>query len=361
MSEKEFKFHIPVELQKSEDDQWKVKGIASTPDQDLQGEIVDQEGLDISALKAGRGLFNWDHQKGPENVLGQIEDAEFKEIDGKRVLEVEGYLFKDNDRSKGFYSIMNGIKKGASPRVHMSIEGKILERDFVNQKKIKKARIDKVALTLDPVNPYTYAELVKSLTAHEDQKVESEPVVEDTITMTKSEFKEHIEFAVQKALYPSEKKCESVVESPAKTKEQCMWEIKDCLSQMDSLKDKRWMLEEEFPDFKEEFEKEYSKLKRQAKKLMDEYSSAKKSLAAGADAGAPSGKIGGATMQSESLESDVKTTTYKEKKKKSKKEMVKSLMNSLKNAHPDRDPMELAGWALEAFMEQIENKESQRD
>ena len=60
MADKDFKFHVPVELIKSEDDQWKVKGIASTPDQDLQGEVIEQHGLDISALKAGRGLFNWD-------------------------------------------------------------------------------------------------------------------------------------------------------------------------------------------------------------------------------------------------------------------------------------------------------------
>jgi len=205
VSEKDFKFHIPVELQKSEEDgEWRVQGIASTPDQDLQGEIVDQHGLDISALKAGRGLFNFDHLKGPENILGQIEDAEFMNIDGKKVLKVDGYLFKENDRSKGMYAIMKGIKKGNSPRVHMSIEGKILERDFMNQKKIKKARIDKVALTLDPVNPYTYAELVKSLTAESpaqiSENIEQVKQEEETVTLTRRELTDVIEYAISKAL-----------------------------------------------------------------------------------------------------------------------------------------------------------------
>src|SRR5690348_8997451 len=100
MAEKDFKFYVPLELVKSEkdgEDEWQIKGIASTPDEDLQGETVDQSGLDIGLLKAGRGLFNFDHQKGPENVLGQIEDAEFVDQDGKRCLMVKGYLFKHQD------------------------------------------------------------------------------------------------------------------------------------------------------------------------------------------------------------------------------------------------------------------------
>lgn len=171
MSEKAFKFYIPVDLEDLEKadkqdapaDSWKIQGIASTADEDLQGETVSQEGLDISMLKAGKGLWNWDHQKGPENILGQIEDAEFVQKDGKKVLLVKGYLFKHQERSKAFFNILRSLKKGSGPRVHMSIEGKIMERDWRNPKSINKARVEKVALTLDPVNPYTYAELCKSL------------------------------------------------------------------------------------------------------------------------------------------------------------------------------------------------------
>jgi hypothetical protein len=157
---------MPVELVKSkkdEEDVWRIKGIASTPDEDLQGETINQEGLDISVLKAGRGLFNWDHQKGPENIIGQIEKAEFIENDGKRALEVEGYLFNKQPRAQAFYNIMTSMKKASAPRVHLSIEGKILERDFEDNQTIRKARVEKVALTLDPVNPYTYVDLIKSL------------------------------------------------------------------------------------------------------------------------------------------------------------------------------------------------------
>lgn len=197
---KSFQIHIPVELEKSKDadgeDSWIVKGIASTSDQDLQGEVVDQNGLDISPLKAGRGLFNVDHQKGPENVIGQIEDAEFVKSDGKRVLMVKGYLFKHQPRAQAFYNIMKSVKKGGAPRVHMSIEGKILQRDAVNKSVIRNARIDKVALTLDPVNPYTYADLSKSLASGHLEEI-PEPM---QFTLERSELEKAVEEGVRKAM-----------------------------------------------------------------------------------------------------------------------------------------------------------------
>jgi hypothetical protein len=147
-------------------------------------------------LKAGRGLFNVDHQKGPENVIGQIEGAEFVKVDGKRALMVNGYLFKHQPRAQAFYNIMKSVKKGSAPRVHMSIEGKILQRDAVNKSVIRNARIDKVALTLDPVNPYTYADLAKSLASGNMEEI-PEPTY---LNLEKSELEKAVEVGVAKAL-----------------------------------------------------------------------------------------------------------------------------------------------------------------
>lgn len=194
-----FKFSIPVDVKKSDETgAWKIKGIASTQDPDLQGEEVLQEGLDISLLKAGRGLFNLDHKKDPEYVLGQIEDADFVKHDGKTALEVQGYLFDSQPKAKALYNIMQSVKKANGPRVHMSIEGKVLERDVLNPKKIKKARIDKVALTLDPVNPFTFADLAKSFNG--DAEIPGDtPESEDEITISRQKLEGLIE-AVTKAL-----------------------------------------------------------------------------------------------------------------------------------------------------------------
>lgn len=192
---KSFTCHIPVDLVKadvsydsvSEDelDSWKIQGIASTGDLDLQGEMVIQDGLDISVLKAGRGLFNADHNNNPENILGQIEDADFVKCDGSKALMVKGYLFKHQPRAQAYYNILKSLKKGAQSRVHFSIEGKILQRDPADVSTIRKAKITKVALTLDPVNPSTFVSLVKSLSSI-DESLELEKAMEAGAGHTKA-------------------------------------------------------------------------------------------------------------------------------------------------------------------------------
>lgn len=280
IKDKDFIVHIPVELTKGEgEDEWRIQGIASTGDSDLQGEVVEQEGLDISALQAGRGLFNFDHQKGPENVLGIIEDAKFVTQDGKKCLHVEGYLFKHQERAKAFHNILKSLKKGSASRVHMSIEGKILERGMSTPNRIKKARIDKVALTMDPVNPYTFAQLCKSLAV---EPAKTEVPVE------------------------SQKQPEIVTKTTVEIEK----------ADLDVLLD-----------------------------------FCRKALSAGAgNAKAPGARTGGEAMSCESMDSSVKQMGSK-KKKKIQKGLVKSLIASLKSAHPNHDPLELAEWAIEAFLD----------
>lgn len=202
--EKSFQIHIPVELVKSSDssnsgeeseNDWKIGGIASTEDIDLQGEEILQDGLDITVLKAGRGLFNNNHSNNPEDILGEIEDAEFIDHKGKPALVVKGYLFKHQDRAKAYYNIMKSVKKGRSPRVHFSIEGKVVERDMANTAKIRKARVTKVALTLDPVNTNTFANLMKSLQT-ENKLAEQEFLFNDIL----NQIREVIDLKVKKAI-----------------------------------------------------------------------------------------------------------------------------------------------------------------
>jgi hypothetical protein len=150
---------MPVNLTKGEDGKMRIGGIAATEDKDLQGEIVKLDGLDISELKNGRGVFNDDHRKGFENIVGVIDHAK---VDDKG-LYVEGELL-DNEKGRNIYKIMSFCQKNdKAPRVQMSIEGKILKRAGSDRKVVAKAKVDKIALTLDPINKNTYADLVKSL------------------------------------------------------------------------------------------------------------------------------------------------------------------------------------------------------
>lgn len=158
-----FKTVLPVEFEKTESGDWRVYGLASTPKLDQQGEIVNVHGLDLAPISQGKGIFNFDHQKGPENTVGIIDTYQ-KDENG---LYLGGYLFKNHDRAKSIYQIMSSLKKEDRGRMGMSIEGIIKKRTGNESKVIDKAVITACALTMNPVNQETYVDLAKSLGAAE--------------------------------------------------------------------------------------------------------------------------------------------------------------------------------------------------
>lgn len=160
--ENNFKFVMPADLEKSEDGDWKVRGLASTEDTDRQGEIIMQKGIDLTPVKQGRGYFNYDHLPGPENLVGTIDNYQHTPSG----LFVEGKLFKNHSRAKAIYEVMSSLGKSDRGRVGLSVEGRILERDPKNPRVIRKCEISKVAITLNPVNANTYADIMKSMDAN---------------------------------------------------------------------------------------------------------------------------------------------------------------------------------------------------
>ena len=161
MSDDTFKIIIPAQLEKSEDGEWRVHGLASTNGIDKQGETIIQKGIDLSPVDDGRGIINWDHDNSPENIIGVLDG--YKQTDNG--LYVNGRLFQNHDRAKAVHSIMESLGKGDKGRMGMSVEGKILERDPKNNNIIKKCQIRAVALTMNPVNADTHCAFMKSLNA----------------------------------------------------------------------------------------------------------------------------------------------------------------------------------------------------
>lgn len=157
----DFKIVIPAEMTKAEDGSWKIKGVASTASRDHQGEVVLQRGIDATAIDNGKAFFNWDHKTGPENIVGTIDSYSKKNGD----FIVEGRLFKKHKKAQAVQEIMSSLDKSDRGRMGMSVEGKILERTGKDGKTIKKCKITAVALTMNPVNQDSHAELMKSLTA----------------------------------------------------------------------------------------------------------------------------------------------------------------------------------------------------
>lgn len=157
-----FRVNIPITLDKAgeTDSGWKIRGLASTDDVDLQGEIVKQHGLDVSPIKDGRGWINYNHSNVPEDMVGKLDDAD---VSSKGMM-VEGYLFKKHQRAQSIYQILKSLDDKDRQAVKLSIEGKILKRTGKDNKVIASAKVDKVAITFDPINTNTYVELVKAIT-----------------------------------------------------------------------------------------------------------------------------------------------------------------------------------------------------
>lgn len=157
--ENDFKFTMPAEIVKSDDGEYKVAGLASTEDLDQQQEVIIQKGIDLTPVDEGKGFFNFDHSNKPEDLVGTV-DGYKRDSKG---LYVYGKLFKGHQRAEAIYSIMKGLNERKKGAVGLSVEGRILERDPQNPKIIRKCQIKNVAITFNPVNKSTYANLIKSM------------------------------------------------------------------------------------------------------------------------------------------------------------------------------------------------------
>lgn len=192
-----FKFVVPAELSKGEDGEWRVRGLASTGAIDQQGETLIQKGIDLSPIDRKRGILNWDHGKGPENTIG-ILDGYNRTSKG---LYIEGRLFKNHSKAKAVREIMESLGSGDHGRMGLSVEGKIIERDPSNPLVVRKCQISAVALTMNPVNTDTFADIVKSMNAAESLEIDAQETTTIDDTSSESTFTATQVLAiVQKAL-----------------------------------------------------------------------------------------------------------------------------------------------------------------
>ncbi len=158
-----FNFYIPAEFIKAKDSEGKhlmrVKGIASTPDKDSEGEILEPVGYDLDRfLKTG--FINYNHlaKSDAAKIIGEPENAY---INKQGNLYIEGKLY-NTELAKSVYNLANTLEKtGSNRRLGWSIEGRALERDIGNPKKITKALITGVAITPNPVNSNTFVDVIK--------------------------------------------------------------------------------------------------------------------------------------------------------------------------------------------------------
>jgi hypothetical protein len=168
-------FETPVDFfAKSIDDgqppeRW-VKGIMSTEDEDADGEVILQKGLDCSYLM-DKGYINYDHQRKVINgarvpiIIGvpkTLEKSGHKTILSGVLLNGDPMASETNRLANEMWELGMSLQKaGSDRRLAFSVEGPPPER---RGKKIVKAQVHHVALTHKPVNAACSVELfMKSL------------------------------------------------------------------------------------------------------------------------------------------------------------------------------------------------------
>jgi hypothetical protein len=167
MNKPDFNFFIPIEADSIEKSTSKggkykdiiVSGMASDASVDSDEEVLMPNGFQLDRfLKLG--WVNYDHRAKDSSKYLIGEPVEAKVENNKFFIKAK--LFGENPIARDVVDTMKMLKKsGSNRKIGWSIEGRALERDPQNQKKVTKALITGVAITPNPKNGNSYADIVK--------------------------------------------------------------------------------------------------------------------------------------------------------------------------------------------------------
>lgn len=169
MKKDNFSFWCPLEINKAVDETtgeelMLLDGIASTADEDSDGEFLDPKGFDVKPL-VERGFVNWHHQAktNPGCIVGEPIEARIQK-DG---LYIKAQLYSNSQIANEIWDLAQTLEKNSKTRrLGWSIEGRVIKRKSDNPsspdyKKIVKAVITGVAITHQPKNSKTFASIIK--------------------------------------------------------------------------------------------------------------------------------------------------------------------------------------------------------
>lgn len=164
IKEDKFNFFVPVEFEKAkggkEQKEMIIKGIASTPDKDSEGEELIPIGFDLSRFLS-IGFINWNHKSKDDasKIIGEPLEA-YVNTNGD--LFVKGKLYTGHPLAESVYNLAETLEhNGSNRKLAYSIEGRAIERDPINPKRITRALITGLAITPTPVNGKTYLDICK--------------------------------------------------------------------------------------------------------------------------------------------------------------------------------------------------------
>lgn len=161
-----FEISAPISFRKgvdgeSESKDMVVAGIASTTARDFDGETMNPKGFDTTYFE-NYGFINWAHQstKDPLAIIGRPSKVTIDH--SLNELFIESKLFGNSDKAKQVYKL-GEILEAEGLSLAYSIEGKVLERDKQDPRKVLRAKITGCAITPTPKNNDSVATIVKGL------------------------------------------------------------------------------------------------------------------------------------------------------------------------------------------------------
>ena len=123
---KSFNVYVPIDkIEKSDDEKtYTIQGYASDGNRDLQGEIIDPNGIDDSYL-VENGFVDFEHDT--DQVIGV--PTKNTHVDSKGLF-LEAKLFKNMPQVQDIMKLYHNIKDNNIDRhLGFSIEGNVIERD----------------------------------------------------------------------------------------------------------------------------------------------------------------------------------------------------------------------------------------
>ena len=130
MNKNNFNFWTPVEITKGKDESgkniMKLGGIASTFDEDADGEFLDPNGFDISDFQ-NIGVVNWHHQAKdqPATIVGEPTRVELR----PEGFYVETTLYPSSKVARDVWELAQTLAKDSKTRkLGYSVEGQVVER-----------------------------------------------------------------------------------------------------------------------------------------------------------------------------------------------------------------------------------------
>lgn len=151
-----------------------VRGWATTPDLDLEGDIILPEEIDISYFLS-RGYINYEHKSGVGYRVGVPTQHTY--VDPEKGLFVEARLFMDNPYAQDMWNLANGLSsvRDETRILGFSVEGRVMSRNVDDPRILEGIQVEHVALTTNPANPNaTWEALVKSMNDESTQSVEED-------------------------------------------------------------------------------------------------------------------------------------------------------------------------------------------